>query len=214
MGNQRNIIEKKLKELYRLKRNHEQFVNYNRYKKMYRKVFNQPKKIHNSSLLTNSSNKSKTAWYLIQPNKKKQRNYHQSCCKQHKSFYSGEVAEYFNTTSQLLNCDATKNTNTDGNSPTFSFFNIKALFFFNTKTLFFFNPKTLFFHLPDIIEIIKDHKHSLGEDNISTNMLKKCAHLVALPLVYILNCSLEESISPDKLKIVKIKRIYKSDEET
>ena len=64
----------------------------------------------------------------------------------------------------------------------------------------------------EIVDIIKSLKNSnsAGDDNISVNILKKCAHLISKPLMTIVNLSLVEGIFPERLKIAKIIPIFKS----
>lgn len=198
------VSGKRLKELHALHSNNEQLNNYyKQYKNIYRKLLNQAKKMYNSDLLMNANNKSKAAWTLIKPNKKmndstiilKVNNVNVSSPKE----VAEEFSKYFNTVPDLLNKDVLRIT--------------------GELTLKNMNPRTFFFHPAietDIIEIVKNLKNSnsVGEDHISTNILKKCAHLVVSPFVHIINCSLSEGIFPDKLKIAKIKPIYKSGDQT
>ena len=54
-------------------------------------------------------------------------------------------------------------------------------------------------------------KRSSGHDGLSMFLLKQLADLLAEPLAYIINCSLELSVFPDKLKIAKIIPIHKKE---
>ena len=54
-------------------------------------------------------------------------------------------------------------------------------------------------------------KRSSGHDGLSMFLLKQLADLLAEPLAYIINCSLELSVFPEKLKIAKIIPIHKKE---
>lgn len=198
------ISGKKLKDLHALHRDDEEFKNYYiQYKKIYRRLLNQAKKMYNSKLLLNTNNKSKTAWSLIKPNKKIHDSTISLIVNNKNVTDPGEVADqflrYFNAVPNQLNIDLPMTS--------------------RGLTLKYANSRTFFFHPAtesDIVDIIKNlrNSNSVGEDNISTNILKKCAHLVVYPLAHIINCSLSEGIFPNKLKIAKITPIYKSGDQS
>ena len=54
-------------------------------------------------------------------------------------------------------------------------------------------------------------KRSSGHDGLSMFLLKQLADLLAERLAYIINCSLELSVFPEKLKIAKIIPIHKKE---
>ena len=66
----------------------------------------------------------------------------------------------------------------------------------------------------DVLNIINKLKHtnSAGIDNISNKAFKIIKHLIAPHLVIIINQSLETGSFPDKLKIAKVKPLYKKND--
>jgi hypothetical protein len=59
-----------------------------------------------------------------------------------------------------------------------------------------------------IINSLKKKK-ACGVDEITNDMLKECRQYIIKPIVHLINCSLEEGVFPDYLKISKIKPIHK-----
>ena len=64
--------------------------------------------------------------------------------------------------------------------------------------------------LKDAFFSLKINK-SLGYDDISFNVLKKCFSSLCEPLKYLFNLSIIKGIFPDDLKIAKVTPIYKAD---
>ena len=54
-------------------------------------------------------------------------------------------------------------------------------------------------------------KHSSGQDNVSTILLKEISPLIITRLTLILNQSLSTGIFPDKLKVAKLIHFFKKD---
>ena len=67
--------------------------------------------------------------------------------------------------------------------------------------------------LKDAFFSLKINK-SLGYDDISFNVIKKCFSSLCEPLKYLFNLSIEKGIFPDDLKIAKVTPIYKSDDKS
>ena len=65
-----------------------------------------------------------------------------------------------------------------------------------------------------ILFIICKNSYSMGEDNLSINLLKKCINFIIAPLTYIINYSLNEGIFPNILKIAKVIPIFKKGDNT
>ena len=57
--------------------------------------------------------------------------------------------------------------------------------------------------LKDAFYFLKSSK-SLGYDNISYNVIKKCFDSLCEPLKYLFNLSIENGVFPDDLKVVRI----------
>ena len=56
-------------------------------------------------------------------------------------------------------------------------------------------------------------KKSPGYDNISSNLVKETLDIFLTPFKFIFNCSLQQGIFPENLKIAKMSPVYKKDEE-
>ena len=67
--------------------------------------------------------------------------------------------------------------------------------------------------LKDAFFSLKINK-SLGYDDISFNVVKKCFSSLCEPLKYLFNLSIEKGILPDDLKIAKVTPIYKADDKS
>ena len=77
----------------------------------------------------------------------------------------------------------------------------------------------LAFHLVESDEIITEimalpSNKSYGLYSCPSKLLKRTRHVLCVPLVKILNSSIERGIYPEKLKITKVVPIFKSDDET
>ena len=77
------------------------------------------------------------------------------------------------------------------------------------------NPSTIFLEPVTIEEIMKTiialKDASAGWDSINKYMLINILDSILVPLTHILNCSIIQGVFPNKLKIAKIKPIYKAD---
>lgn len=193
------ISGEKLKNLHKLSSENEVFKDYyKRYKKVYSKVIKDAKRLYNSDKLLNAKNKSKAAWGIIKQNKTKiienyKLNVDNDVITDPKAVANNFI-QYFNNIPNIL----TKN------KPQHLQITLKE----NNPISFYFQPATEH----EIIDIIKHLKNSnsYGDDNISTNIVKICSKLIAKPLTYLVNCSLEQGVFPECLKIAKIKPLHKS----
>ena len=80
-------------------------------------------------------------------------------------------------------------------------------------------PGSFAFHLVETAEIITEiialpSNKSYGFYSCPSKLLKRTRHVLCVPLVKILNNSIERGIYPEKLKIAKVAPIFKSDDET
>lgn len=200
------ISSKKLKDLYRLTlttADNDLISYYKKYKSIYRQLIYKAKKMHNNSLLRNAKNKSKMAWNIIKPKR--------NIVSDIKLNIDNEITSDPTTLSNAFNAHFNekpkKLLETIPESNTNSANNIRMNHF-----SFFFEPAIE----DDIIDIVRNLKvsNSAGKDEISSNLLKKCIKHIVKPFTYIVNCSLNEGIFPDKLKISKIVPLFKSGNET
>lgn len=194
-----------MKDLYKLTLSGDREINqyYKEYKRVYRKVLNRAVKLYNNELISNSSNKCRTAWKII----KEQGNQRKECNNftlqvndeliTDPQALSNKFNEYFNSISKLTrsngSCSSANTLKTQHN---------------NT---FYFIPATEY----DTLDIINNLKNTTSSDfMINTVLLKKIKENVVRPLTYLINNSLEEGIFPDCLKTAKITPIHKSGETT
>ncbi len=62
----------------------------------------------------------------------------------------------------------------------------------------------------EIINITKNLKNSApGLDDIRADVVKHIIHLIAKPLMYTFNLSLEQGVFPNELKLAKVTPIFK-----
>ena len=79
------------------------------------------------------------------------------------------------------------------------------------------NPNSIFFSPTDTHEVTRiigqmKNKNSIGNDNLSSTLLKKLQNAIAMPLSLLVNRSITEGVFPDYLKIAKVIPIFKSGE--
>ena len=77
----------------------------------------------------------------------------------------------------------------------------------NNNVSFFLTPVTIH----EVLGIIKKlkNKMSAGYDEISSNLIKKCAEELAEPLSHIINNSFKHGVFPEALKLAIVKPIFK-----
>jgi hypothetical protein len=175
------------------------------YRKIYRRVIKEAKRRENNSYTNSAKNKSKAAWHVINKELGKSsinnKNIELSWGK-NKISNPRVIAELFNSyfveTVEKL---------TDQNSRTQATYNMMNL---KINTC----PQTVFIHpvLENEIEkVVKNLKGkcSSGFDNVTDSMVKKCIQFIKKPLADICNASFASRIFPDRLKIAKLKPLYK-----
>ena len=76
----------------------------------------------------------------------------------------------------------------------------------------FFSPVTE----NDIINVVTNlkSKKSTGNDDIDSTVVKRCIHLITLPLTHIFNASFEQGIFPKDFKLAKVIPVYKKGDNT
>lgn len=201
------ISGKNLKNLYRLSLtgNNELNLYYTQYKKIYNQLLDKAKFMYNSKILKNSNNKSKTAWKIIgttnnSVNDKKITLNELNHAIEDPEEIANCFLDYFISVPNLLR-EKFKGTST-----------VQQNYFKRNDKTFFLKPATE----GDITSIIRNLKNSnsQSDDELTTNLVKKCAHLISGPLTYLLNSSIEEGIFPSALKITKTTPIFKSGDDT
>lgn len=203
------ISSKKLKQLYHRSlhtSNENDKVFYMQYRRLYKKLIKKAKQMENDRILLNSSNIAKTTWNIINNNTNSKSNVTSinkiSSANGNLITDSNEMANCFNdffaNVATKYNSDLTNDT-------------------FCTPTKYI---STTFFMAPtDEIEVSNTihnmkNSYSMGEDNLSINLLKKCVNFIIAPLTYIINYSFNEGIFPNILKIAKVIPIFKKGDNT
>ncbi|MBS0018901.1 MAG: reverse transcriptase family protein [Candidatus Sulcia muelleri] len=90
--------------------------------------------------------------------------------------------------------------------------NVPALQQLDKPSLFLFEPTTMAGVLSSISKL--GNSKSSGWDGVTSEVLKKCAYLIAFPLVHIINRSFSEGIFPENLKLSVIRPIHKKGQKT
>jgi hypothetical protein len=62
--------------------------------------------------------------------------------------------------------------------------------------------------IESVVESLKG-KRSAGFDEVPEFLVKRCIHYIKKPLVHIFNVSLNSGVFPEKMKIAKIRPLYK-----
>lgn len=199
------VSSRKLKELYHMQKMG--LVNpdyYNNYKKIYRRLVRQSKKLHFDRIIQNSENKCKTVWKIINNsiNNNNNINKNQEIIVNNNLLRDKtEIANTFN--SYFVNLPRTitsvnqNNKRSKGNTPV-------------TKHSISLNNVTI----SEIVDAINNLKnsYSTGHDNISTTIIKKCAQWLAMPLCHILNSCFALGTYPNFLKISKVICLFKKND--
>lgn len=199
----------KLKFLYQIKSatNNPNDINYyNKYKKIYKKVIIDAKKLYNDSFYSKANNKTKAIWSIINDNTcdKKMRNEINEIKIDNKtlteaSTIAQQMNKYFIDQPAKLNDEL-------GVTPDLNLNSIPVY------PSIFLEPVTE----NEIFNIIMELKNSnaSGVDNISTNLIKKSVKFLVGPLTYLINLSLSEGIFPSILKIAKVFPLHKKGDNT
>nr|CAH7718740.1 unnamed protein product [Callosobruchus chinensis] len=194
------VSNDRLHYLYKLSKAGDIFLKdyYRSYKRVYARVLRAAKRLYYNKLIINAKNQTRSAWKVIKQNKNSSRQetislkIEDTLVTEPKDV-AHKFMQHFNSFSELHQDNSTINSRShiDRNNHSFYFRPVIA---------------------SDIISIINtlSTSNSTGADRISTNMLKMCSTLISQPLAFLINCSIEEGIFPDKMKIAKIKPLFKS----
>lgn len=177
---------------------------YKKYKTIYRRVIRAAKRMYYSELVNKSHNKVKTAWRIINGNKRaKSRATDNITLSINGENCSDQIkcANYFNayfTTMADQFVDPVSETRPDNTSH-------------NDKN-FFLAPVT---HEEVFREILRlKPSPSCGFDNLSAKLLRNCAEEITLPLTSMINNSFQSGVFPSILKVAKCIPLYKKNEPT
>jgi len=175
------------------------------YKKIYRKVIQEAKRMENNDYINRAKNKSKAAWQVINKERGKtsinNKNIEITWGK-NKITNPRAIADIFNLyfveTAEKL-ADQYRDTPT-----TYNMTNFKI----NTC------PQTIFLNPASEIEIEKvikslEEKHSSGFDEVTDSIVKKSVQFIKTPLADICNASFTSGIFPEILKIALVKPLHK-----
>lgn len=197
------LCSKKKRELlwkYQTNRNPNNKQILKNYTQRYRKIIKLTKKVQNMQAITNSDNKTKTAWNIINETKVN---------------YPKEPIVSININDKIIN-----NPKDIANAFNDHYIDkIKAEPFsdekvpegkIEAKCKSMFMPPCLPKDVNTIIKNLKN-KASVGYDDISTKVIKYVSDCIAGHLSYIINLSIEKGIFPDALKIAIIKPLHKKD---
>lgn len=164
-------------------------------KKEYDRALTAAKHDHYAKLIQNSDNKSKSVWKVIDALANKSNKTQKMMKTDNPSKLANEFNKFFIDISKNLS----RETNGQGVSSGASVIHLRNSFFvFDVSE-------------SDVIKAVKSMKNtnSSGEDGIPMSILKKCIHLVATPVSFIINCSFREGIFPDSLKTAMVKPLHK-----
>lgn len=177
-------------------------LSYKKYKKIYKKVIRNSKRISNDNHYFNSENKSKAAWHIINKNVKNSTNRQIKELKTNNALVTNkkEMAHIFNdffiNVPKALNEKLIKHNSDPSN------------FHINNEY-----PSMIIGYISkqNILNIVKTLKksNSSGMDGISTNIIKASIDYILSPLTYVVNLSLSHGIFPEILKVAKVVPLHK-----
>lgn len=197
------ISSQKQKELYKLSLTGDANIkdHYKKYRKIYRQVMQAAKKKYNDELITNSANKSKTAWKIIKGSNINKSPVIELNINNNLVSEGQTVCNYFNEYFNVIPIKLSPRIDTELTVTT----EVK-----NNDASFFFRPVDEL----ELLHVVKSLKnsYSCGSDNFSTNLLKKCVDFIKRPLLNLINLSFSKGVFPESLKIGKIRPIFKTGE--
>lgn len=180
---------------------------FRKYKKIYRKVINEAKRMHNDIYIRTANNKTKAMWQIVRDELSLNNNYNTSqfsITNAHGQLTSdpATVATIFNDHYSAV---AEKIIPVD-NDQTVNPQNFRPKIIKNEQS-FYLYPVTR----EEILAIIRkiSNKNSIGIDEIPSSLIKKCSKHLADPLCYLANTSLSTGEFPNNLKRAIIKPIHK-----
>lgn len=178
-------------------------LEYNKLKKDYRKRILSAKSNFISKEIESSKNPSKTTWTFVNDIRNKNKS---SSNKNIALHLNGKLQSDPSIVSNIFN-DLFSHTIDQNIS--FSLIQDETI---NNSVEAFSNFSTI--NKTQLKKVINDmpNKKSCGWDGISMNLLKKCYASLEMPLLHLINCSLESGIFPEKGKLAIIKPLHKKDD--
>jgi hypothetical protein len=176
---------------------------YKSYSKTLKKAFQMSKKLVHSYKYSNSINKSKAMWQIIN----QETNHRPRTLKQNIALKDKQTLHH--NPKIIANC-FNKYFTTISNVQTPSV---------NTNTIINTINDSLYLHLVELNEtynILRNlkNKNSFGIDEIPPRLIKMCAEELTLPYTQLINQSFLEGCFPDSLKVSLVKPIYKKGDKT
>lgn len=197
-----------MKKLHHLKKTitDEQFLNYYRqYKKVYRKVLVQAKKLCIARKIYNSENKVKCTWRVIKEETNKYSENHSEITLKYKNkiVNGNESANVFNSYFANVAENMLKKVEAPWNCPIAT---LSSKISRNNSSMYL-QPITK----EEILTTIKSLKNSFSSDlyGINSNLIKSCGEQISEVLADIFNQCIIKETFPQKLKLAKIKPIFK-----
>jgi hypothetical protein len=175
------------------------------YRKIYRRVIKETKRMENNRYINNATNKSKAAWHVINKELGKSSINNKNIeLRWGKDKISNPrvSAELFN--SYFVEIVEKLTDQNSGMHATYNMTNLKI----NTC------PQTIFINpvsenkVEKVVKNLKG-KCSSGFDDVTDSIVKKCIQFIKKPLADICNASFALGIFLDRLKIAKVKPLYK-----
>lgn len=185
---------------------------YNKYKSIYNKVLKHAKQMYFDNIILNSANKSSTVWKIINNTvATKTGHFNQDSMLINDKISSDkiEIANAFNSYFVNLPGSLLQNHNITSASRTNAYpLDLPYLNPTNDPNFkFIFNPVTES-EIVDVINSLKN-SNSVGPDLFSTKIIKKFAHLLAVPLCHLINECFSQECFPNILKLSKVIPLFK-----
>lgn len=182
--------------------NEELLQQYKSYSKHLTKEIDQTMRMCNDSAINNAPNRTKKMWEIIKPKKndkgKKKLNLKiDGSLQTNPEKIATHLNHYFNDITDNLNLSSPKFNRVYSSPVTNSFF-VQPI-----------NVEETLQHINSL-----KNKNSSGWDEISNNLLKKSADIIATPLTHLINLSFENGVFPEQLKKTIIKPVFKRDDST
>ena len=196
-------------------KDHNKKLYYKRYCRVLNEVIQHAKKNYYGNLITNSNNKNRTTWKIINENIN---NNHQrqdissisinGAINRNKQTIANKFNDYYSTVAHSLSVNINVS-NTLGNR------HITTKKLDNCKD---FSPldKLKFVSSKEIENVVKllQAKESRGYDEISTKVIKQSIACIASPIAYICNLMMSSGIYLERLKFAEVKPLYKQGDRT
>ena len=204
-------------KLYLISRNSQdqnKKIHYRKYCKVLTDVIKLAKQKYYNNLLTDSTNKTKTTWNIINENINKRHRRHDissininGVFTQNNQVIADTFNSYFLSVAQHITANS-KNSNSVGNHHNpLNYLHSTLTQPFPPNKLKFVSPK----EIANVVRSLKT-KESHGYDEIPTKVIKQSISYISSPLTYICNMMLSSGVFPTRLKFAQVKPLYKKGE--